>query len=375
MKWKTDALLAAVFLTALLLGGCAARGIVAARQPVIVTQPVQASPAASNRAEQPLTPEENPPGDIPDSQVFVQYTSTAGGYQLEVPKGWARSTSGADARFTDKLDGVQVTLEQAASAPTAAGARANEVATLEKSGRAVQVTRVEDVQLPGGPTGSEMRALEAFEVYRFYHAGEEETLALRGVSLHLETGEIVALMGPSGSGKSTLLAYLAGLDEPDGGYVQLLGRRLTRRPEAERAALRATHIGILLQSGNLFEQLSVEDNVCLPMRLAHRLDVQRLNTLIAAVGLHERRRARPSELSGGEAARAGLGVALAGNPAVLLADEPTGEVDAESEAQILSLLEARRQEGGAILIAMHRDVLATHANRVVHLLDGRVVDG
>jgi ABC-type lipoprotein export system ATPase subunit len=96
-----------------------------------------------------------------------------------------------------------------------------------------------------------MHALEAFELYRFYHTAEDETLALRGVSLHVDPGETVALMGPSGSGKSTLLACLAGLDEPDGGHVELLGRRLTRRPEAERAARRATEIGIMLQSGNL----------------------------------------------------------------------------------------------------------------------------
>src|SRR4051812_36024700 len=112
-----------------------------------------------------------------------------------------------------------------------------------------------------------MRVLEAFDIYRFYHTGEEETLALRGVSLHADEGEIVVVMGPSGSGKSTLLACLAGLDEPDGGHVELMGERLTRRPEATRAAMRAASIGILLQSGNLFEHLSVEDNARLQMRL------------------------------------------------------------------------------------------------------------
>ena len=219
-----------------------------------------------------------------------------------------------------------------------------------------------------------MRVLEAFDLYRFYHTGDEETLALRGVSIHVEAGEIVAVMGPSGSGKSTLLACLVGLDEPDGGYVQLLGKRLTRRPEAERASMRAAEIGILLQSRNLFEHLSVDDNMRLQMRLARKFDEQRIGTLIDLVGLHDRRYARPSQLSGGEVARASLAVALSTNPKVLLADEPTGEVDVETEKHILRLLENRRENGGATLIATHSNILAAHADRVVRLLDGRVIN-
>ena len=220
-----------------------------------------------------------------------------------------------------------------------------------------------------------MRVLEAFDLYRFYHTGEEETLALRGVSLHVDAGEIVVVMGPSGSGKSTLLSCLVGLDEPDGGHVELAGRRLTRKPEAERAAMRAAEIGILLQSRNLFDQLSVTDNMRLQMRLARKYDRQRLDRLVDLVGLTHRRYARPSQLSGGEAARAGLAVALSTNPKVLLADEPTGEVDAETEKDILRLLETRRQNGGATLIVTHSDALAAHADRVVRLLDGRVDNG
>lgn len=219
-----------------------------------------------------------------------------------------------------------------------------------------------------------MRIIEAFDLYRFYHMGEEETLALRGVSLYVEAGEIVTVIGPSGSGKSTLLNCLVGLDEPDGGHVKLMGKRLTRRPEAERAAMRAAQIGILLQSRNLFEHLSVNDNMCLQMRLARKFDKQRLSKLIDQVGLHDRRYALPSQLSGGEAARAALAVALSTEPKVLLADEPTGEVDAETEKQIQDLLEVRRRDGGATLIATHSDVLAAHADRIVRLLDGRVIN-
>lgn len=219
-----------------------------------------------------------------------------------------------------------------------------------------------------------MRAIEAFDLYRFYHAGEEETLALRGVSLHVDGGEIVAVMGPSGSGKSTLLMCLAGLDEPDGGHVELVGRRLSRRPEAERAAMRAAEIGILLQSGNLFEHLSVEENVRFQMRLARRFDGHKVANVIEQVGLWPRRGARPSQLSGGEEARAGLAVALANAPKLLLADEPTAEVDAETEAQILSLFEQRRARDEATLIATHSEALAARADRIVRLMDGRVVD-
>src|ERR1700694_6245262 len=139
-----------------------------------------------------------------------------------------------------------------------------------------------------------MKVLEAFDLYRFYHTGDEETLALRGVSIHIEAGEIVVVMGPSGSGKSTLLSCLVGLDEPDGGHVELLGKRLTRKPEAERAAMRAAEIGILLQSRNLFDHLSVTDNMRLQMRLARKFDQQRLDRLIDLVWLTDRRHARPS---------------------------------------------------------------------------------
>jgi putative ABC transport system ATP-binding protein len=220
-----------------------------------------------------------------------------------------------------------------------------------------------------------MRVLEAFDLYRFYHTEEEETLALRGVSLHIEEGELVAVMGPSGCGKSTLLACLAGLDEPDGGYVMLNGTRLTRRPEAERAACRGVEIGILLQSDNLISHLSIEKNIRLQMYLVRRRDEQRLNQLITLVGLQERRGAYPYQLSGGEAARAGLAVALATTPKILLADEPTAEVDTETETYILRLFEARRSNGDATLVTTHSSALAEHADRIINLFDGRIIDG
>jgi putative ABC transport system ATP-binding protein len=220
-----------------------------------------------------------------------------------------------------------------------------------------------------------MPALEAFDIYRFFHTRESETLALRGVSLRLNAGEMVALVGPSGSGKSTLLACLAGLDEPDGGHVELLGERLTRRSEAERARLRAATIGILMQSGNLFSSLSVADNVKLAMLLARKVDNERVQNLLSSVGIADRQRARPDQLSGGELARAGLAVALAATPPIVLADEPTGEVDAITERSILAVMRAHCRAGAAMLVATHSQALATEADRIVNLQDGRIVDG
>ena len=218
-------------------------------------------------------------------------------------------------------------------------------------------------------------AIEAVDLYRFFHVGDSETRALRGISLKVDPGEIVALVGPSGSGKSTLLNCLAGLDEPDGGYVMLQGERLTRRPEAERARRRAKGIGILLQSGNLLETLSVADNIRLQMGLARIDDPDRLTRLLTRVGLAERGNARAGQLSGGEIARAGLAVALAAAPAVLLADEPTGEVDAMTEARLLDLFDEQRHAGVGALIATHSTALAAWADRVVRIEDGRIAHG
>ena len=217
--------------------------------------------------------------------------------------------------------------------------------------------------------------IEAVELYRFFHAGDAETLALRGVSLRVATGEMVALLGPSGSGKSTLLSCLAGLDEPDGGHVDLLGERLTRRPEAERTRRRGAAVGILMQAHNLMPSLSLADNLALAMRLAGRADRDRGERLLVRLGLSGHAAARPGQLSGGEVARAGLAVALAAAPSVLLADEPTGEVDAATEAQVLDVFDEQRAAGTAILIATHSEALAAHADRVVQMRDGRIVGG
>jgi len=215
--------------------------------------------------------------------------------------------------------------------------------------------------------------LEARNLYRFYHANEEEVLALRDVSICVQSGEMVAIVGPSGSGKSTLLACLAGTDEPTGGAVHVDGKRMTRRPEAERARIRAETIGFLMQSDNLIEHWTVEENMLFPMQLGSRRDPKRIRALLDALGLIHRRHAYPGQLSGGESARAGLAVALAGDPKIVLADEPTAEVDAETENWVLELLDNYCQGGGALVVATHSRTIAKKASRTIRLLDGKIV--
>ncbi len=219
-----------------------------------------------------------------------------------------------------------------------------------------------------------MAVIAADDLYRFYHARDEETRALRGVSFAVAAGEFIALMGPSGSGKSTLLSCLAGLDVPDGGQVVLKNERIARLSEVERAKRRRAYIGILLQSRNLLAGLTAEENVRLPLVMTGMHDEDRVATLLRRTGVWTRRRALPSELSGGEAARVGLAVALAGAPAVILADEPTAEVDAATESDLIRLLAEACATGVAALVATHSRALAEAASRVIRLQDGRIVD-
>jgi len=217
--------------------------------------------------------------------------------------------------------------------------------------------------------------LRARELYRFYRVGDEETLALRGVSLAVPGGKLVTVAGPSGSGKSTLLACLAGLDEPDGGSVYIRETRISHRPENERSALRARHIGTLFQSANLLEHLTVRRNLELVQRIAragNRAGARpSVDALLDAVGLTRRSGARPSELSGGEAVRAGLAAALANNPDVLVADEPTGELDGKTEADVLRLIRDQADRGTAVIVASHSAAVAAMADEVIHLKDGQ----
>jgi putative ABC transport system ATP-binding protein len=222
-------------------------------------------------------------------------------------------------------------------------------------------------------SGLRTPAIEARNLYRFYRAGEEETLALQGVSLSVQPGEFVAVTGPSGSGKTTLLGCLAGTDDPTGGTVFVGGRRLSHQPESTRCAVRARHIGLMFQSANLFDHLTVTQNLRLVAALASRQRAPgRLSELLGTLGLAGRAHAYPATLSGGERTRAALAVALANDPIVLLADEPTGELDTATEVTVLALLGAAAARGTAIVAASHSRAVAASASRTLVLADGRL---
>ena len=214
--------------------------------------------------------------------------------------------------------------------------------------------------------------LQARSLYRFCRAGDEETLALQGVSLALRPGEFVAVTGPSGSGKSTLLACLAGMDDPDGGSVHVAGQRISHRREPERAHIRARHIGMLFQQDNLLDHLTVHNNLALVRSLAGRRGRADRPDVIGLLGLWDRADAYPGQLSGGELARAGLAIALANAPALVLADEPTGELDSATETRVLELRSAAAARGTAVLVASHSPAVAAAATRVIRLTDGRI---
>jgi putative ABC transport system ATP-binding protein len=220
-----------------------------------------------------------------------------------------------------------------------------------------------------------MPLLDARELYRFYHAGDEEVRALRGVSLAIGPGEMVALVGPSGSGKSTLLMCLAGLDEPDGGMVKVMDCAMTRRPESEKTKLRAKHLGVMRQKDNLFPHLTVLENVLIARRLADGGEETEAVDVLDRIGMAARKSSLPAQLSGGEQARAGLAVAMACDPRILLLDEPTGETDATAEEAILAVLNEFRKGGGAAIVTTHNPAIARMATRTLAMLDGKILDG
>jgi len=215
--------------------------------------------------------------------------------------------------------------------------------------------------------------LQAESLYRFFHAGDDETLALQGVSFVVGTGEVVAVTGPSGSGKSTLLRCLSGVDEPDGGMVRLDGERLSRRPEDVRAKVRGRKIGMLFQQDNLIGHLSVTDNVRLARRMGGTSNRgSAVTSLLESCEIDHRANARPSQLSGGELVRGGLAVALANDPTLILADEPTGELDESTARSVLELLRRRAADGAAVLIVTHSPEVAGWADRELRMDDGRL---
>ncbi|HEY8258191.1 MAG TPA: ABC transporter ATP-binding protein [Gemmatimonadales bacterium] len=201
--------------------------------------------------------------------------------------------------------------------------------------------------------------------------------ALRGVSLRVDTGEYVAIAGPSGSGKSTLLQLIGGIDTPSSGSVELLGTRLDALSDSELTRLRLTRLGFVFQRFHLLSVLTARENIELPMAeagVAPRERRARAEELLTYVGLSARGGHRATQLSGGEMQRVAIARALANRPALLLADEPTGELDAATGREILDIFRRLNADGGTLIVVTHDDRLAAEAGRVIHMLDGAICD-
>jgi putative ABC transport system ATP-binding protein len=220
-----------------------------------------------------------------------------------------------------------------------------------------------------------LAVVSAKDVTRRYGEGDTAVDALRGVSLEVARGQLTAVMGPSGSGKSTLMHILAGLDRPTEGTVAIDGTDITRLGDTDLTKLRRRHIGFIFQFFNLLPMLTAEENILLPLELAGtKRDKQWTNGLIDKVGLDDRRKHRPSELSGGQQQRVAIARALVSRPTVMFADEPTGNLDSQTSAEILRLLAESVQEFGQTTVMVTHDAhAAAIADRVLFLGDGLIV--
>lgn len=215
------------------------------------------------------------------------------------------------------------------------------------------------------------------DVSRIFSVGGQEVRALDRISLQVEAGEYISIMGPSGSGKSTLLNLIGLLDRPTSGHYLLAGRDVTGLKDTQLARLRSQTIGFVFQFFHLIPRLTARQNIELPLLLAgippHERQ-QRSASIIEDFGLYERRHHRPEELSGGQRQRVAIARAVINTPEVLLADEPTGNLDSNSGSDIITLLEALNLKGLTLIVVTHDPEIGSRARRRIHFLDGRIVD-
>jgi ABC-type lipoprotein export system ATPase subunit len=223
-----------------------------------------------------------------------------------------------------------------------------------------------------------MDLIELKDLHKTYHLGEVDLPVLKGISLKIARGELVALMGASGSGKSTLMNLLGCLDHPTSGEYWLEGREVSHLTANERARVRKNTVGFVFQSFNLLPRTSALENVTMPLtyadeRLSERQMRERGMALLQKVGLEDRADHQPSQLSGGQQQRVAIARSLINNPRVLLADEPTGNLDSRTSEELLNMLgELNRSEGLTIILVTHDPGVARHARRVIHIKDGLI---
>ena len=217
--------------------------------------------------------------------------------------------------------------------------------------------------------------LTAANLNKTVQVGEQSLAIIKDVSIHVDAGEFVVIMGKSGSGKSTLLGLLAALDYPDSGSVKLGEQTLSSLDEDKLAAIRQHEMGFVFQSFHLLPTLTVSENIAFPLDIARRPDSARVDELIDAVGLGHRRDSLPNQLSGGEQQRTAVARALVSRPKIVFADEPTGNLDEQNADQVMQLLlDLRQQTGSALVVVTHDPALAEMADRVITMHDG-VIDG
>lgn len=220
-----------------------------------------------------------------------------------------------------------------------------------------------------------MALIETQDLWKTYVMGSEEIHALRGVSIQIERGEYVAIMGPSGSGKSTLMNLIGCLDTPSKGSYLLNSKQVSQMNDDELARIRNEEIGFVFQTFNLLPRATALHNVELPLVYAGvpaRTRAERANQALALVELGDRKSHRPNQLSGGQRQRVAIARALVNNPSILLADEPTGNLDSKTGVEIMNLFAKLHESGNTIVLVTHEPDIAAHAHRTIHIRDGQV---
>ncbi|MXY54936.1 MAG: ABC transporter ATP-binding protein [Gammaproteobacteria bacterium] len=219
------------------------------------------------------------------------------------------------------------------------------------------------------------RVISTSKLTRTFRVGESEVHALDQIDLEVDEGDYVAVMGPSGSGKTTLMNIIGRLDRPDAGEYRLLGQPVSSMDDEQLSALRNQHIGFVFQSFHLLPRMTALENVLVPIRYADgwaEAGLRRGPELMGRLGLADRAHHTPNQLSGGQRQRVAIARALVANPPLLLADEPTGNLDSKTGQEIMALFDGLNREGQTILMVTHEDEVAAHARRVIHMRDGQV---
>lgn len=218
--------------------------------------------------------------------------------------------------------------------------------------------------------------IDVKDLRKVFRLGKEKVVAIDHMAFEIHTGEICCILGTSGSGKSTLLNMMAGLEKPTKGYVKILGKEVTKMNEKKLATFRQKHVGFIFQSYNLMNALTAIENVSLPLvfrGVSSKRRHQEAEKLLKAVGLNDHMKHKPNQMSGGQQQRVGIARAFVGNPKVIFADEPTGNLDSKTSDEVLKLMEnIVRQKNQALVIVTHDHAVTKIADKIIHVLDGRI---